>query len=104
MIRVIRDQIGFGGLLMTDDIAMQALAGTKAERAAAAIAAGCDLVLHCNGDLTDRASVATAAGQMKSLTLRRARAALAQRHAPDAVDIGALEVELSGILDGKAHD
>lgn len=103
VIRVIREQIGFGGLLMTDDIAMQALSGTLAERAAAAIGAGCDLVLHCNGDLAERAKVAAAAGAMKSLTLQRGRAALAQRLAPEPVDIMALEAELSGLLDGRAY-
>jgi beta-N-acetylhexosaminidase len=47
----LRGPLGFGGLLMTDDIAMNALGGTMGSRAAGAIAAGCDLVLHCSGDL-----------------------------------------------------
>ena len=46
---VIRDSIGFRGLLMSDDISMGALSGSLAERTRAAIAAGCDVVLHCNG-------------------------------------------------------
>ena len=54
MIGLIRDEIGFGGLLMTDDISMEALSGRVADRAAAAIAAGCDVVLHCNGDLAGK--------------------------------------------------
>src|SRR6185503_10469047 len=49
MHEVIRGVIGFGGALMTDDLSMAALSGTVAERSRAALAAGCDLVLHCNG-------------------------------------------------------
>jgi beta-N-acetylhexosaminidase len=59
---VIRGLIGFDGLLMTDDIAMEALDGTLAERAGAAIAAGCDLVLHCSGKIEDGAEVIGALG------------------------------------------
>ena len=51
--QVIRDSIGFQGLLMSDDISMGALSGTLAERARASLAAGCDVVLHCNGDLDE---------------------------------------------------
>ena len=50
MVRLIREEIGFGGLLMTDDLSMKALRGSFAERAQRALAAGCDMVLHCNGD------------------------------------------------------
>jgi beta-N-acetylhexosaminidase len=103
MIDVMRRQIGFDGLLMTDDIAMNALPGTKPERAAAALAAGCDLVLECNGDLAARMAVAKAAGDMSAQTLQRAQAALGWRRAPEAVDIAALEAELSGLLDGQGN-
>ena len=50
VVRLMREEIGFGGLLMTDDLSMKALGGGFAERAARALAAGCDVVLHCNGD------------------------------------------------------
>ena len=50
---VIRGVIGFDGLLISDDLCMRALAGTPGERARAALAAGCDVVLHCNGDLAE---------------------------------------------------
>jgi beta-N-acetylhexosaminidase len=103
MVQVMRDDIGFAGLLMTDDLAMNALPGSKAQRAAAAMAAGCDLVLECNGDLADRIAVAAAAGAMGPASLSRARAALAARHDPDPVDILALESELSGLLDGQGY-
>src|SRR5215813_8473798 len=55
---VIRDSIGFKGLLMTDDISMRALSGTIADRSRAALAAGCDVILHCNGDMDEMIAVA----------------------------------------------
>ncbi|MDT8855835.1 beta-N-acetylhexosaminidase [Paracoccaceae bacterium Fryx2] len=103
MIKVIRDSIGFGGLLMSDDIGMQALPGTKAERAAAAIAAGCDVVLECNGDLSERVAVAAAAGTMTAAAQARADAALAARHPPEPADLAGLEAELSGLAAGACH-
>lgn len=96
----LRDALGFDGLLMSDDIAMNALAGTMAERAAGARAAGCDIVLHCSGDLDEMAAVAGASGVLEGAALRRAEAALAARRAPESVDIAALEAEfetLSGV-------
>ena len=103
MIRVIRDRIGFAGLLMTDDLNMQALSGTLADRAARAIAAGCDIALHCKGDMAEMVAVATAAGQMRDDTRLRAARALAARRTPDPVDIAALEADLALILQGTAH-
>lgn len=93
MIGLIRDRIGFDGLLMTDDITMNALSGTQAERAAQSIAAGCDIVLHCNGSVADMEPVVQAAGAMTPDALRRADAALARRHAPQDADIAALMAE-----------
>lgn len=93
MIGLIRDRIGFDGLLMTDDITMKALSGTEPERAAASIAAGCDLVLHCNGTIADMEPVVAAAGPMAPDAQRRADAALAQRHPPQDFDLAALRDE-----------
>ena len=94
MMQLIRDEIGFDGLIMTDDIDMQALSGTVDERAASAIAAGCDAVLHCNGTLADRQAVAAAIGEMSEAGQRRAEAVLAARRQPVPVDIEALAEEL----------
>ena len=91
---VIRSEIGFDGLIMTDDLSMQALSGSLAQRAAGAMAAGCDLVLHCNGKPDDMAEVASAVPAMTTLAMVRADRALAQRHLPDDSDINALEREL----------
>jgi beta-N-acetylhexosaminidase len=57
---IIRDRIGFDGFLMSDDIGMEALSGTPGERAAATIAAGCDVALHCSGKMDEMISVAAA--------------------------------------------
>ena len=62
VMRLIREKLGFDNLIMTDDIAMKALKGSLAEISAAALKAGCDVILHCNGTLADRREVAEAAG------------------------------------------
>lgn len=98
MMGVIRDEIGFDGLLMTDDISMNALPGDVASRAARARAAGCDVVLHCNGDLPEMQSVARAAGALDDAALRRLDRALASRPAPVDVDEAAALAELSALL------
>jgi beta-N-acetylhexosaminidase len=95
MLRVIREEIGFGGLLMTDDLNMQALQGTLADRAGRSVAAGCDLALHCKGVLAEMQQVASAAGAMTEAARQRAFAALAQRGAAKTVDIAGLEADLS---------
>ena len=86
---VIRGFIGFQGLLMSDDVSMKALSGTIAERSRAAFAAGCDVVLHCNGDLAEMTQVADAAPPLAGEAAQRAEAALAQRKAPEEFDVDA---------------
>lgn len=103
VIRLIREEIGFAGLLMTDDINMQALSGSPAERAAASLAAGCDVVLHCSGDLAEMEPVAAAAGRLSATAAARAEAALAQRVTPAKIDIAALEAEFERLTTGEAH-
>lgn len=74
--KIIRGEIGFSGLLMTDDLSMKALGGSFAEKTECALAAGCDIVLHCNGNLGEMLEVAKAAGPLKGKALSRAKAAL----------------------------
>lgn len=81
--------IGFRGLLMSDDVSMKALSGTIEERSRAAFAAGCDIVLHCNGNLGEMAAVAGAAPTLGGEAGERAEAALAQRKAPETFDVDA---------------
>ncbi len=97
---MIRDSIGFDGLIMTDDISMEALSGTTAERSAAAISAGCDLVLHCNGEMEDMVAVADACGPMTPQAQSRAERALAQRAHPEEIDIPAALQEFEALLSG----
>ncbi|KAJ56630.1 beta-hexosaminidase [Actibacterium mucosum KCTC 23349] len=97
VIRVIRDQIGFAGLLMSDDISMQALSGPIAERSRAALAAGCDLILHCNGDMAEMQAVASAAGRLSDLAVLRADAALRGRGGA-AEDPAALQAEWARLV------
>lgn len=100
---MIRTEIGFDGLIMTDDISMKALTGSPAQNATAARQAGCDLVLYCNASLQDRRAVAEAAGMMDAAGLARAEAALARRHAPSALDTEAAEAELSALMGAKVY-
>ncbi len=100
MVALIRDNIGFKGLLMSDDLSMEALSGTIGERAGATIAAGCDVALHCNGKMEDMVPVAEAAGVMSAAAQARAEAALAARTIPAEIDIAALRAEHEALLAG----
>ena len=103
MITLIRDRIGFAGLLMTDDLSMQALRGTPAERTQSALDAGCDVALFCNAPLADRIAVAEAAGPMTDAAQTRAEAALAARQTPQGLDVEAAEDELATVTGGGAY-
>lgn len=83
---VIRGRIGFDGLLMTDDLSMRALSGGFRERAEAARDAGCDIVLHGNGDMAEMRAVAAGAGQLGGKAAARADAALVRRVPPEPFD------------------
>jgi beta-N-acetylhexosaminidase len=98
--QVIRGFIGFDGLLMTDDLSMGALSGGLAERTQAALAAGCDMALHCNGVLAEMQAVASAAPELAGAAARRAEAALSARRAPQHLDPAAARGELARMMDG----
>ena len=95
---VIRDSIGFTGLLMSDDISMGALSGSLSERTRTAIAAGCDVVLHCNGVLSEMVEVAAEAPALAGDAAHRAGTALAARKPPAPFDLGASRAELAKLL------
>src|SRR5690242_2345729 len=97
---VIRGLIGFSGALMSDDIGMGALSGTPAERAHAALAGGCDLVLHCNGNLQQMREVADAAPELTGRAAERAEAALALRRRATDFDVEAGRARFSTIMSG----
>lgn len=100
MVQVMRQEIGFDGLLMSDDVSMNALSGDLGARAAAVIAAGVDIALHCNGEPEEMAAVVAASGQLSAAAAARADRALAARITPETVDVAALRSDLSGLLDG----
>lgn len=82
----IRGAIGFDGLLMSDDLTMRALSGSVGERASACLAAGCDLALHCTGNMEEMAAVAAASPYLYGSALARFEAALEQLGEPQAFD------------------
>ena len=82
---VMRGEIGFDGLIMSDDLSMKALRGPFDERAAAVIEAGLDIVLHCNGDLDEARAVASAAPVLSGASLRRARGGARRDYAAETV-------------------
>jgi beta-N-acetylhexosaminidase len=84
---VIRELIGFDGVLMTDDISMEALTGAIRARSRAALAAGCDVLLHCNGRFDEMCEVAEAAPPLEGAAGRRAAAALAWRRPAPEIDV-----------------
>lgn len=87
VIGVIRREIGFDGLLMTDDLSMQALTGSVEQRAGAALAAGCDLALHCNGDMGEMQAIARILPRLAGQAADRAGRAEQARPASDGADI-----------------
>jgi beta-N-acetylhexosaminidase len=95
---VIRGTIGFDGLLMSDDVSMGALSGTLAERSRAALGAGCDVVLHCNGRLDEMREVAGAAPPLAGDAKRRADAALAARRKPAPFDVASAREEFAAMM------
>ncbi|WP_420863328.1 glycoside hydrolase family 3 N-terminal domain-containing protein [Algirhabdus cladophorae] len=102
MMSLIRTDMGYDGLVMTDDISMQALDGSIASRCTASMQAGCDVILHCNGDMDEMLDVAQATGTLGADAARRAQAALDQRHAPDGIDIEAAIAEFDALMNVNA--
>ena len=92
---VIRSSIGFQGLLMSDDLSMAALSGSLGERTLAALAAGCDMALHCNGSIDEMRAVAEAAPLLAGDAARRAQAALARRKPAGEIDLAASRTEFA---------
>ncbi|WP_375780924.1 beta-N-acetylhexosaminidase [Bradyrhizobium sp. ma5] len=97
--QVIRRLIGFQGLLMSDDVSMNALAGSIAERTRAIVNAGCDMVLHCNGNIDEMREVARETPELAGKAHERAKAVLAARKQPEPLDRQAARAELDALLD-----
>jgi beta-N-acetylhexosaminidase len=100
--KVIRGAIGFDGLLMSDDLSMKALSGDFTERATASLAAGCDVVLHCNGDMTEMRAVLAGTRTLAGRARRRAEAALARiARTPEPFDAAEARARFDAAFDGR---
>lgn len=100
-IRLIRERLGFTGLIMSDDLSMKALSGTMTDRAKASLKAGCDVVLHCNGQMEEMQAVAAGAGRLKGEAARRAEAAMARiARRPEPLDEGEARARFASAFDG----
>ncbi len=96
---IMRGELGFDGMIMTDDISMKALAGGFAQKARAAIRAGVDVVLHCHGIMEEMVAIAGAVPEMTGARGRRAAMALARiRHEPEPLDVDEARAQLASAL------
>ena len=101
-VKLMRRELGFEGLIMTDDLSMKALSGSLKDRAGTALEAGCDVVLHCNGDLEEMRSVAEGAGPLKGKAAKRAAAALARIvRDPEPLDLFAARDRFDALMAGR---
>tara|TARA_R110002073_G_scaffold68208_5_gene169508 strand:- start:6997 stop:8013 length:1017 start_codon:yes stop_codon:yes gene_type:complete len=98
---VIRGWMGYDGLVMTDDLSMQALSGKFEQRANRAFEAGCDMALHCNGKRKEMVALANVMPTLTGDALRRAKAAEAVRQTPEALDYKAGLARLDDLLNGQ---
>jgi beta-N-acetylhexosaminidase len=102
MRKVVRGAIGFDGLVMSDDLSMKALSGDFAERAHASRAAGCDVILHCNGVMAEMQPAVEGAGALKGRSAARAKAALARlAKAPEPFDAAEARARFDAAFDGR---
>ncbi|MEW9806291.1 beta-N-acetylhexosaminidase [Mesorhizobium sp. ZMM04-5] len=100
--QVIRGEIGFDGLLISDDTSMKALSGDFPSKAAAILAAGCDIVLHCNGDMGEMAGIASRTRGLEGTSLERAKRALARISDLDAADEAEVRAEFASYFEATA--
>ena len=99
---IIRGEIGFDGLLMSDDVSMKALSGDFAARTEAILAAGCDVVLHCNGVMDEMRAVAEIAPALSGEALQRAGRAVVGLGAQDGANEGEIAAEFSAMVEAVA--
>jgi beta-N-acetylhexosaminidase len=100
---IIRGEIGFDGLLMSDDLGMHALSGTMRERAEAVIRAGSDVALHCSGVLSEMGAAASGVPDLAGSALRRAQAALAVLKNREEFDVASAERQLAEVITGHTR-
>jgi beta-N-acetylhexosaminidase len=100
--RIIRESLGFSGLLMSDDLSMKALAGDFAQRARACLSAGCDVVLHCNASMQEMTAVIAGTAPLAGKAAQRAAAALARlAKAPEPFDAQEARARFDAAFEGR---
>ncbi len=100
--QVIRGSIGFDGLLMSDDLSMKALSGDFKQRAKDSLSAGCDVVLHCNGDMAEMKAVMSGVGKLSKEARRRAQAVMGRLvKVPEPFDVAEARARFDAAFDGK---
>ena len=100
--KIIRESIGFDGLLMSDDLSMKALSGDFKQRAKDSLSAGCDVVLHCNGDMDEMKAVMSGVGRMGKEARRRAQAVMGRLvRVPEPFDVAEARARFDAAFDGK---
>lgn len=101
-ITLIREEIGFDGLLMSDDLSMKAMEGNFTQRARDALAAGCDIALHCNGDMAEMRAVAEGVSALGGASLARAQQAMQAIGQPKPFDMAQAKALLDDVLSKAA--
>jgi len=100
--QVIRGSLGFDGLLMSDDLSMKALSGDFKQRAKDSLSAGCDVVLHCNGDMDEMKAVMSGVGKLSKEARRRAQAVMGRLvKVPEPLDVAEARARFDAAFDGR---
>ena len=100
--KIIRESIGFDGLLMSDDLSMKALSGDFKQRAKDSLSAGCDVVLHCNGDMAEMKAVMSGVGRLGKEARRRAQAVMGRLvKVPEPFDVAEARARFDAAFEGK---
>lgn len=99
---IVRGEIGFDGLLISDDTSMKALSGDFSEKAAAILAAGCDLVLHCNGVMEEMTGIASRTTVLAGKSLERAERAFGYIRGGDGLQEAAIRAEFANYFEAAA--
>jgi beta-N-acetylhexosaminidase len=96
--RVVRDTIGFSGLILTDDLSMGALSGSYSQRVSSAIKAGCDVILHCNGNMDEMVEIANTTITLSAAAMVRWYNAKSKIRHDGLKDIRGLSVEFDNLI------
>ena len=100
--KIIRESIGFDGLLMSDDLSMKALSGDFRQRARDSLAAGCDVVLHCNGDMDEMKAVMSGVGRPSTQARRRIQAVMGRLvKVPEPLDVAEARARFDAAFNGR---